>query len=70
MNAYALLKTLHIVSALILVGTGFGTAYYFYFANRSGNVQGAGRRCRAGGAGGLVVHDAGGHRAAAASCCG
>ena len=39
MNTYALLKTLHILSAVLLVGTGFGTAYYFYFANRSGNVQ-------------------------------
>lgn len=39
MSAYLLLKTLHVLSSVLLVGTGFGTAYFFYFANRSGNVQ-------------------------------
>jgi len=39
MSAYLLLKTLHVLSSVLLVGTGFGTAYFFYFANRSANVQ-------------------------------
>jgi uncharacterized membrane protein len=38
MNAYLALKTLHIVSSVLLVGTGFGTAFYMYFANRSGSL--------------------------------
>jgi uncharacterized membrane protein len=39
MSTYLLLKTLHVLSSVLLVGTGFGTAYFFYFANRSANVQ-------------------------------
>lgn len=39
MNAYLIVKTLHIISATLMVGTGFGTAFYLFFANRSGNVQ-------------------------------
>ena len=39
MNAYLLVKWLHIVSSVLLVGTGFGTAFYLYFANRSGDVR-------------------------------
>ena len=35
---YLLLKYVHILSSVVLVGTGFGTAYYMFFANRSGNV--------------------------------
>jgi uncharacterized membrane protein len=38
MNSYLALKWLHIVSSVLLVGTGFGSAFYFYFANRSGSV--------------------------------
>lgn len=38
MNTYLALKTLHIVSSVLLVGTGFGTAFYMYFANRSGSL--------------------------------
>jgi uncharacterized membrane protein len=38
MNIYLLLKTLHIVSSVLLVGTGFGSAFYLYFCNRSKNV--------------------------------
>lgn len=34
MNAYLVVKTLHILSSVLLVGTGFGTAFYLYFANR------------------------------------
>jgi uncharacterized membrane protein len=35
MNLYLAIKTLHIVSSMLLVGTGFGTAFYLYFANRT-----------------------------------
>ena len=35
---YALIKTLHILSSVVLVGTGFGTAFYLFFANRSRSV--------------------------------
>lgn len=38
MNTYLLLKTLHIVSSVLLVGTGLGSAFYMFFANRSGSV--------------------------------
>ena len=38
MNTYLLLKTLHILSSVLLVGTGFGSAFYMFFANRSGSV--------------------------------
>ena len=38
MNTYLLLKTLHIVSSVLLVGTGLGSAFYLFFANRSGSV--------------------------------
>lgn len=38
MNAYLVLKWLHILSSVVLVGTGFGSAYYMFFVNRSGNV--------------------------------
>ena len=38
MNLYLLLKTLHIASSVLLVGTGLGSAFYMFFANRSGSV--------------------------------
>ncbi|CAB3835342.1 DUF2269 family protein [Achromobacter deleyi] len=38
MNAYLTIKTLHILSSVLLVGTGFGTAFYLFFANRTGNI--------------------------------
>ena len=38
MNTYLLIKTLHIISATLLVGTGFGTAFYMLWVNRSGSV--------------------------------
>lgn len=38
MNTYLIVKTLHILSATLLVGTGFGTAFYLFFANRSGSL--------------------------------
>jgi len=38
MNAYALLKFVHIVSATLLFGTGLGTAFFLWMNHRSGNV--------------------------------
>ena len=38
MTAYLAIKWLHILSSVVLVGTGFGSAYYMYFANRSKSV--------------------------------
>lgn len=38
MNTYLLLKWLHIVSSVLMVGTGLGSAFYMYFANRSGSL--------------------------------
>lgn len=38
MNPYLTIKTLHILSSVLLVGTGFGTAFYLFFANRTGNI--------------------------------
>lgn len=35
---YLTVKTLHILSSVVMVGTGFGTAFYLFFANRSGSV--------------------------------
>jgi len=39
MNTYLILKTIHIASSVFLVGTGFGTAFYLFFANRSDSVE-------------------------------
>ncbi len=39
MNTYLIVKWLHIVSSVVLVGTGFGTAFYLFFCNRSGKVE-------------------------------
>lgn len=36
---YLTIKTIHIISSVFLVGTGFGTAFYLFFANRSGSVE-------------------------------
>ncbi|MBI1835041.1 MAG: DUF2269 domain-containing protein [Burkholderiales bacterium] len=38
MNDYLLLKTIHIISSVLLVGTGFGSAFYLFFVNRSKNL--------------------------------
>lgn len=35
---YATLKTLHILSMVLLFGTGLGSAFYKWMADRSGNV--------------------------------
>ncbi|HEY6528207.1 MAG TPA: DUF2269 domain-containing protein [Cellvibrionaceae bacterium] len=36
--SYELLKTLHILSMVLLFGTGLGSAFYKWMADRSGNV--------------------------------
>lgn len=38
MNTYLLVKWLHILSSVVLVGTGFGSAFYLFFANRAGDL--------------------------------
>jgi uncharacterized membrane protein len=38
MNAYAVLKFVHIVSSTVLFGTGLGTAFFMWMSHRSGNV--------------------------------
>jgi uncharacterized membrane protein len=37
MDAYAIVKTVHIISATILFGTGLGTAFFFWRAHAPGN---------------------------------
>ena len=37
-SLYLAVKWLHIVSSVFMVGTGFGSAFYMFFANRSGSV--------------------------------
>lgn len=39
MEYYLLIKWLHILSATVMFGTGFGTAFYMFVTNRSGNVE-------------------------------
>lgn len=39
MNAYLLVKWLHVVSSVLLAGTGFGSAFYLFFANRSASLE-------------------------------
>lgn len=46
MNTYFLLKTVHIVSSVLLVGTGFGSAFYLFCANRSGSLEARAVVCR------------------------
>lgn len=36
--SYSLLKTLHILSMVLLFGTGLGSAFYKWMADRSGNL--------------------------------
>jgi uncharacterized membrane protein len=38
MSLYLFVKWLHVLSSVVLVGTGFGTAYFMFFANRSKDV--------------------------------
>ena len=46
MNAYLLFKTVHIVSSVLLVGTGLGSAFYLFFTNRSGSLEAKAVVCR------------------------
>lgn len=46
MNEYLLLKTLHVISSVLLAGTGFGSAFYLFFANRSGSLETQATVCR------------------------
>jgi uncharacterized membrane protein len=39
MNTYLILKTIHIMSSVLLVGTGFGSAFYLFFTHRIGSVD-------------------------------
>lgn len=39
MTTYLLLKWLHILSSVLLVGTGFGSAFYLFFIHRTQNVE-------------------------------
>lgn len=38
MMTYSILKTLHILSMVLLFGTGLGSAFYKWMADRSGNI--------------------------------
>lgn len=38
MSLYLTLKWLHIISSVLLVGTGLGSAFYMFFTNRSGSI--------------------------------
>ncbi len=46
MNEYLILKTLHVVSSVLLAGTGFGSAFYLFFANRTGSLETQATVCR------------------------
>lgn len=46
MDLYLLARGLHIFSALLLFGTGLGTAFHMYMACRSGEVAGIARVTR------------------------
>ena len=39
MNTYLVIKWLHIISSVLMVGTGLGTAFFMFFTNRSGSLQ-------------------------------
>ena len=39
MSTYLILKALHILSSVLMVGTGFGTAFYLFFTNRSNSIE-------------------------------
>ena len=36
---YLIVKWLHILSSVLMVGTGFGSAFYMFFANRQDDVR-------------------------------
>ena len=46
MNTYLALKTVHVISAALLFGTGLGTAFFMWFTHRSGDVAAIARVAR------------------------
>ena len=38
MNLYLTIKAIHILSSILMIGTGFGTAFYLFRVNRSRNL--------------------------------
>lgn len=46
LSTYLLIKTVHIVSSVLLAGTGLGSAFYLFFANRSGSLEARAVVCR------------------------
>lgn len=38
MNTYLVIKWIHILSSVLMVGTGFGSAFFMFFTNRSGSL--------------------------------
>lgn len=46
MSTYLIIKWLHIVSSVLLVGTGFGSAFYLFFTNRSNSRPAIATVCR------------------------
>lgn len=38
MSAYLVIKWIHILSSMLMVGTGFGSAFFMFFTNRSGSL--------------------------------
>lgn len=43
---YLAIKWMHILSSVVLVGTGLGSAYYMFFANRSRDIAAQAVVCR------------------------
>lgn len=39
MNTYLILKWFHILCSVLMVGTGFGSAFYLFFINRTASVE-------------------------------
>ncbi len=39
MTTYLIVKWLHVVSSVLLVGTGFGSTFYLFFANRCASLE-------------------------------
>ncbi len=37
--SYSFLKLIHILSATLMIGTGFGSAFYLFFTYRSGDIR-------------------------------
>lgn len=46
MTFYVVLKTVHVLSAALLFGTGLGTAFFMWFTHRSGDVGAIARVAR------------------------